>query len=355
MDPDDPIGDLTRVHGQNLDRTMAEHNAAGVQESASQKFYGGEPTTRIPDAALQAAHNSGVMMGRNKFLETVGNIERHPEFQANTEDLTPEARHQAAHNVTAQASADTSPQNKYREPGTGTWPNIQQAEESAIAGIEGRDPAHISGLPANDAKATSRVRESLYKNPPGGNVHEYGNQVSSAKVVAFRGAEIDQDSPDAYVVGDLHEGKSTLPGTSSSKAKAYMDPSTGKRVMHFPDQPDSHIEGMEQVTHNANGGKLALNNRAQQMQSDSKSTWHALNDLATRRALSARGLSRGVDYTDNSRPGAGGHLGSRAGAPWRRRGQPRQPVSRRPRLGGRRARRYTEAKRHRPQPGWDIR
>lgn len=292
-----PVGALEAVQSQALDRVMGEHAAAGVEESSSQMFYGGKPvSTRIPDPVLQKTHETEVTRGHDRFMEGVSKIVNHPEFKASTENLNEDQRQQAGVNLMAQSVADTSPQNKYRSPGTGKWPNVEQAEESAIAGIEGREAVYKTGLPPNHLKAAARVKESLYSGTPG-TVHQYGDLQTSAKTVAFRGAEASPNSPDAFKVSDVHEGGNSFPGLPISKSLAYKDDAAGKRVMHHADQPASHVAGMTPEFKGT--APVTGSSRVEDMLKESKGVFHSLNDYATRRALAARGLSRGENYADN--------------------------------------------------------
>jgi hypothetical protein len=60
--PRNPMRSLEDVQRQTLHRVIGEHAAAGVEENASQHFYGGGwPHSQIPDAAMAAAHEEGMM------------------------------------------------------------------------------------------------------------------------------------------------------------------------------------------------------------------------------------------------------------------------------------------------------
>jgi hypothetical protein len=294
---------LEDVQRQALHRVIGEHLAAGVDENASQHFYGGGwPHSDIPDPHLAAAHEEGMLAAHGRFLEGVDTITRHPAFQHATAGMSHRERTSAATNLMAQATADTSPNSRWRQ--GERWPNLEQAEESATAGVEGRSATFITGRIQNVEKAARRVGDMAEGIDDEGHTterfapHVYGNPRTSAKTVAFRGALVDPDAADAYKVSDVHEAGNALPGVSPSKALHYRD-SGGKRVAHYPDQPESHRRGLE-VELDKNGTKQDRGNaRAEDMLMKGASTVHALNDYATRRVLAAHGLSRGVNYADN--------------------------------------------------------
>jgi hypothetical protein len=299
---DNPVEELKRVQGQATDRVIGEHAAAGVEESNSQHFYGGAPVTSQV-GHLQATHNAGITAANDRFHEGASRLLHHPQFQAHTQGMTPQQQADHATGVMAQATADTSPNSKWRT--SKGWPNMEQAEESAAAGLEGRRGQagkpnavnggikFITGRVQNHEKAAERVAEMVQG---GGASHGYGDPITSPKTMAFRGALASPNSPDAYKVTDVHEAGVVLPGAGTDKGRRFTD-AGGKTVYHYDDQPDSHTEGLTPVM---KGGKQDVGNaRAENMLSDSRSTVHALNDYATRHALAERGLSRGVNYADN--------------------------------------------------------
>ena len=308
----DPVTELKHVQGQAIDRVIGEHAAAGVEESNSQHFYGGAPVTSDV-GHMQATHNAGITAANDRFHEGAQRLLQHPQFQARTAGMSEGDRAAHAVGTMAQATADTSPNSKWRT--SKGWPNMEQAEESATAGLEGRrgkapkegetagpDVVNggikfITGRVQNHQKAAERVDEMTRT---GQGSHEYGDHTTSPKTMAFRGALVDPNSPDAMKVTDVHEAGVVLPGADTSKSKMYRDP-TGERkgkVTVYPDQPASAAKGLEPVMRNPSTQEPG-NARAEQMLSDSRSTVHALNDYATRSALAERGLSRGVNYADN--------------------------------------------------------
>jgi hypothetical protein len=302
----DPIGELTRVQGQATDRVIGEHAAAGVEESNSQHFYGGAPVTSDV-GHMQAEHNAGITAANDRFHAGAQRLLQHPQFQARTAGMTDQERSDHALGTMAQATADTSPNSKWRT--AKGWPNMEQAEESATAGLEGRrgtagkpDAVNggikfVTGRVQNHAKAAERVDEMT---TTGQGSHAYGDHTTSPKTMAFRGALAQPNSPDAYKVTDVHEAGVVLPGANTSKSKMYRDP-TGERkgkIGVFPDEPASASKGLDPIMRNPSTQEPG-NARAEQMLSDSRSTVHALNDYATRSALTERGLSRGVNYADN--------------------------------------------------------
>jgi hypothetical protein len=300
---DHPVQELTRLQGMATDRVIGEHAAAGVEESNSQHFYGGAPVTSDV-GHMQATHNAGITAANDRFHAGAQRLLHHDQFQARTAGMSDQERSDHAIGTMAQATADTSPNSKWRT--SQGWPNMEQAEASAVGGLTGaRGTAgkpdavnggikFVTGRVQNHAKAADRVDEMTRT---GQGSHEYGDQVSAPKTIAFRGALAQPNSPDAYKVSDVHEAGVVLPGASTSKAKAYKGPG-GKKTLVYPDQPASASEGLEPIMKNPKTQE-AGNARAEDMLSQSRGTVHALNDYATRSALSERGLSRGVNYADN--------------------------------------------------------
>lgn len=316
-DPKDPMESLRESHRQALDHAIAQHIATGVHESSSQMFYGGSPTTEIPNEAMQQAHENGVMAARDRFSQGVRHLAMHPEFQSATPHLTHRERMHAATNIMAQTTADTSPNTKWRDrPGAKyEWPNMEQAEESATAAIEDREPKFISGRIGNVHKAALRTDEAIRSRNY--DVHQYGDPISAAKTVAFRGGLIDKDSPDAFRVHDVHDASINAPWLGTAKAHMHerLD-ENGERVGHkvavYEDTPKAQRRGLTPVTKEsgAQGGRVKQIpdwglSRPEAMLAEGRSTVHALNDLASRQVLSERGLSRGVNYADNQHTAQG--------------------------------------------------
>lgn len=303
----DPIGELKHVQGQAIDRVIGEHAAAGVEESNSQHFYGGAPVTSDV-GHMQATHNAGITAANDRFHQGAQRLLQHPQFQARTAGMSEQQRSDHAVGTMAQATADTSPNSKWRT--SKGWPNMEQAEASAVGGLtgargtEGKPNAvnggikFITGRVQNHEKAAERVDEMTRT---GQGSHAYGDHITSPKTMAFRGALAQPNSPDAYKVTDVHEAGVVLPGAGTDKGRRYTD-AAGKTVYHYDDQPDSHLAGLTPKMKTDAHGKVKQdmgNARAENMLSDSRSTVHALNDYATRHALSERGLSRGPNYADN--------------------------------------------------------
>lgn len=322
-DPKDPMESLRQVHRRAVDHAVAEHIAAGVHESSSQMFYGGSTTTDIPNnPEAQDAHESGVMAGRDRFSEGVRNLAMHPGFKQQTAHLSHRERMSAATNLMAQATADTSPNAKWRDrPGAKhPWPNMDQAEESAKAAVENRDPDFVTGRIDNIIKASDRVGGALDNKDY--DVHGYGDTTSAPKTVAFRGALVDKDSPDAFKVTDVHEASVVAPWLDTAKAHmhAHYDQNgvkEGSKVPVYKDTPKSQRRGLTPLTKTTGqqgGVKKKIPewglSRPEAMLTEGRSTVHALNDLATRQVLAERGLSRGVEYADNVHPAQGAAWGS---------------------------------------------
>jgi len=312
-DPKDPMESLRSVHRRALNHGIAQNIAAGVHESSSQRFYGGQVTTSDMDhdpGSLEA-HENGVMAANDRFHQGVQRIESHPDFASQTAHLSPRARHSAAVNVMAQATADTSPNTKWRDkPGAKwEWPNMQQAEASATAGIEGTTVPFISGRVQNHAKAAERVAQAMHTGDF--SVHQHGDPVTAPKTVAFRGALVDKDSPDAFEVSDVHDASiHVAPWLPTSKAHmhAKLDEDgqqVGHKVSVYEDTPKAKRRGLTPLTKEVSRVGKVIDipqwglSRPEAMLAEGRSTVHALNDLASRQVLTERGLSRGVNYADN--------------------------------------------------------
>lgn len=318
--PSNPTKSLREVQAAALDRVTAEHIAAGVHESSSQMFYGGSTTTNLPlgHDVEQKAHEEGVMGAASRFGQSVRDLAMHPDFKNRTPQLTHRERMHAATNLVAQAAADTSPQNKWRDKNSQNypWPNLDQADEVVKAAAEDRSVRHVQGRLANTYKAKNRADEAI--DTGNFDVHHYGENTTAtgrptagpAKTVAFRGALVDKDSPDAYKVSDVHEGSVVAPWLETAKSHKYerLDAS-GERVGHikevFPDTPKSQYAGMTKMTKQqvSNQGVREVpewgKSHVENMLAKGHGPVHALNDRATREVLSERGLSRGVNYADN--------------------------------------------------------
>jgi hypothetical protein len=311
-DPKDPMESLRNVQRRALDHVSAQHIAAGVNESSSQMFYGGHTTTDIPhDLGAQDAHEEGVGAARDRFSQGVRNLATHPDFVAQTPHLNHRERMHAATNAMAQATADTSPNTKWRDrPGAKyPWPNMDQAEEAVHSAIENRPPNFISGRIGNVHKAANRVGEAI--DTGNFDVHQYGDHVSAPKTVAFRGALVDKDSPDAYKVTDVHEASVVAPWLSTAKSHMHArfddeGEQVGHKVPVYEDTPKAKRAGLTKLTKTtgAQGGikkdvpEWGLS-RPEAMLTEGRSTVHALNDRATREVLAERGLSRSVNHADN--------------------------------------------------------
>ncbi|MDP9870411.1 MULTISPECIES: hypothetical protein [Streptosporangium] len=297
-DTRDPLKSLDRTHSVALDRVMAEHTQAGVNESSSQLFYGGRPTTRIP-GHLQKTHNEGVMAAYGRLEQAHASVLNHPQFQAATAHLPSDHAASVARAAVNQSVADTSPNSKWRQ--GSRWPNIEQAEESTVAAVEGRDPKFIAGRIQNVDKAHGRAKDALASADP--STHHFGNPKEAAKTVAFRGALADKDAADAYKVSDIHEASVIAPGLPTGKSLRYTS-SDGKAFSHYPDQPKSALKGAAPIVKEGKTSGRAGNqetgfSRPEQMLGEGKSYVHALNDRATRQVASRYGISRSVDHADN--------------------------------------------------------
>jgi hypothetical protein len=207
---------------------------------------------------------------------------------------------EAATSVMAQATADTSPNSKWRD-SNNRWPNIEQAEEAVRAGITGDEPRFISGRIQNNDKAAARTAEMVQSGVY--ETHEYGNPKNAAKTVAFRGALTDRDAADAFKVSDVHEASVIAPGLPTAKGKRYTA-KDGTKVTVHADAPKSASKGLQPIMEPAQGYRNGLKqqvglSRPEEMLAKGSSLVHTLNDRATREVLASHGLSRGVNYADN--------------------------------------------------------
>ena len=258
-----PMEHLTQNKTDQMYRHVARNNQAGVQESASQHFYGGAPvTTRIPDEQLQKTHTDAMTQGAGKLDEIRGEIKGHPTFQGATRHLSPAQQDQAAHAM-GKAVADTSPNLKYYQPlksGEVKWPNIESAQKGARAALEGGEPeSGGQGFMTSRRKA----RDSLQHMMTTGD-YDSGRATlaSSPKTSPFNGALVQPHSADAFTTDDVHESNSQFPGGGggtgrsrggpgqgfgASKSAVYRD-AAGTRAEHFPDEPASKVAGMTRQT-----------------------------------------------------------------------------------------------------------
>lgn len=319
-DPKDPLESVRNVQRRALDHVAAQHIAAGVNESSSQMFYGGHITTSAMDHDLESldTHEQGVMAAHNRLHQAARTLSDHPEFQKQTEHLSHRERQDAAFRLTAQATADTSPNTKWRDQksdGTDAkypWPNIQQAEAVTKTAVEGggRVP-FVSGRVQFHEMAKERVQDALdNKNY---DVHQYGE---SPKTVPFRGALVDKDAADSFKVTDVHEASVVAPWLGTAKAHMHerLDADgerVGSKVPVYEDTPKAQRRGLTPLTtfikksnKEEDIGKTKEVpdwglSRPEAMLAEGKGAVHALNDLATRQVLTERGLSRGVNYADN--------------------------------------------------------
>jgi hypothetical protein len=297
----DPMGSLRDTQARTLNRVIAEHLQAGVEESASQMFYGGRVNTAIPDQPeMEDAHFAGVHAANDRFRQGVHTVLNHPQFQEATQHLTPPERTKAATNMMAQGTSTTSPRSKWRV--NKHWPNIEDAEAGVVSGLTGKHPVTVksSGFPGNTLKAAGQVSEMVRQKDFG--VTQFQNpDMKAAKTGAFVGALVDRDATDAYKVADVHEASTMIPGAPTSKALKYTGGNKTGKTEVFPDQPKSDKRGL-QPAWKMLSNKLVPDHgssRAEAMLAKGGGVVHALNDRATREALTNSGLSRSVNHSDN--------------------------------------------------------
>lgn len=293
-----PIKALESVQMRNTFRVLSEHAAAGMSESASQKFYGGSINSKIPIQNFAETHEAAVLDSQRRFAQGVETIKNHPVFAERHEGLSDEAKDELARTKLASAIADTSPNTKYRE--NSKYPNIEQAEESTVAGMEGRTPRFIAGRKQNHPKAASNTERLSAEGVSA--IREFSE---TPKTGPFRSALIQHDSPDAFVVTDIHEGSQMLPHLSTTKGDEYeaLDASgnrVGKKALIHPGMKIP--EGMTPVIKTTETGKQKQSkgdSRVEVALSKGGGILHKINDYTTRKVNSALGISRGVNYADN--------------------------------------------------------
>lgn len=300
-DVKDPVGSLRSVQERNVRRVVAEHVAAGTEESASQLFYGGTPQTKLPEPFAEA-HRQSMMGAQERMREARTTLQTDPHFQTATAGASEEDKHLLARNVTASNVSDTSPNSKFRT--SKGWPNIEQAEEAGKAGLEGRKPTFISGRIQNNDKAAARTADAVRNQDPA--VDKFGDPKSAPKTIAFRNALIRHDSPDSYAVSDVMEGHQVFPGMTTSKGLNHREKSTdgtptGPMVAVHPDTPRSARKNLVPVLKPGAKGPVADTglSRVEEGLRDGKSYVHAINDHVHRQISADMGISRGENYADN--------------------------------------------------------
>lgn len=319
----DPMEHLVQNKTDQMYRHVARNNQAGVNESASQHFYGGAPvTTSIPDEHLQKTHTEAMNQGPGKLDEMRGEISNHPTFQGATRHLSAAQQDSASRAMAGKAIADTSPNLKYYQPlksGDTKWPNIESAQKGARAALEGGEPeSGGQGFMTSRKKA----RDSLQHMMTSGD-YDAGNMAISPKTSPFGGALVQPHSADAFTVDDVHESNSQFPGGSggtgrsrggdgqgftAAKSAVYRD-DAGTRVEHFADEPAAKVEGMTRQTETkktAKGpiqvGATATSRGEAMLNTGYEGVAHRANDYASRVSNAKLGISRSVNHADNVHP-----------------------------------------------------
>ena len=318
-----PMEHLVQNKTDQMYRHVARNNQAGVQENASQHFYGGAPvTTRISDEGPQKVHTDAMLQGPGKLDEMRDEIAAHPAFQGATRHMNPLQQDQAARAMAGKAIADTSPNLKYYQPlksGETNWPNIESARKGARAALEGGEPeTGGQGFMTSRRKARDSLQHMM-----GSGDYDSGNMAISPKTSPFGGALVQPHSADAFTVDDVHESNSQFPGGSggtgrsrggggqgfsAAKSAVYRD-SSGGRVEHYADEPAAKVEGMTRQTEikkTAKGpvevGATATSRGEAMLNTGYEGVAHRANDYAARMSNSNLGISRGVNYSDNVHP-----------------------------------------------------
>lgn len=292
---ENPVASLTDHVRRQTNRVLAEHVRAGTEESASQLFYGGSVKTEIPEnPALDSKHYTDMR-------RTPGELDRHTnEVAASTQlqEYMPGASHHerrsAARSMMIQATADTSPNSKYRE--NDTFPNLAQARESVDAAIDKRPAKFITGRTPNEEKASNRVGQML--DTGNHDIQGFGDPGSAPKTVAFKGALADHTSPDAFTVSDVHHASILTQGLSTAKSLMHRD-TNDKNVRVHADAPPGTRRGLTPRIKPGTDKVVKSLSRPEEMLDKGKPYVHALADRAQREVLTESGLSRGVHYADN--------------------------------------------------------
>lgn len=324
-DPSGPVESVRKTQMRNTLRALGEHAAAGTEESTSQLFYGGEPTTRINDEALAELHRNKMLETQKRFAESVGRISSSQQFVEATQGLDESRVPFYTRAVAANSTTRTSPNTKWRE--GDRWPNMNAADEATAAALEGREPdskMYAPSRPANVKRAVEETAEMVYNKTPRSALDKTRDDASrrAAPYVApktrdFGNALIDSGGPDSRAVADIMEGHQIAPWLSTQKSRVYelLDesgaratephPSTGRmrqvaKVEVHPGMrvPTGYTEALEVDKETGKSKPEKGRSEVEAMLAAGDSYVHSANDYATRRVNADLGVSRSVNHAD---------------------------------------------------------
>jgi len=330
--------DITGIQLRNMMRVMGEHAAAGVNENVSQHFYGGKPTADIPDPDLRAKRDSAHAEAQSVYQNMVINpIMESEQFRQSTAGMPQEEVEARGRYIGASSVSRTSPNTPFKR--GEKFPNLIAAREVFAAANEGREinTSNLSGSRPDNAKrgladmqdmlADASQRSTLTAKPhyskgateptylPDGTVRLEGT--AAPKTGPFLTAMSTPNSAEQYVVTDVMESQQMMPWLNSAKGFNFIDSdaSSGRPGVTVwqgrPGAPRGYVPKMRPEKDSAGNLKVddegnvvtkhePGNNEAEEMLSKGGGLVHALNDKASRNVNAAMGLSRGVNYSDNS-------------------------------------------------------
>lgn len=336
----------TSIQLRNMMRVLGEHTASGVSENVSQKFYGGTPSTHIPDPDLRSKRDAAHSEAQDAFEGLViFKVAEDPKFVASVSHLSTDDALDRARYIAAASVSRTSPNTPYKR--GQDFPNLRAAGEVVSASTEGRalDRSALAGSrPANAERgvpdissmiANPMVRSTLTEKPVLSKSGEPQvnpdftvkmKPTDAPKTGPFLTAMSTPDAADAYTVTDVMESQQMMPWLTSAKGKLYTysqpdeyaegGPKDGQKkppdVTVWGDRsvPRGFTPKLGPVLDSAGEPKLdndknpilkhlSGNNEAEAILAKGGALVHALNDKAARNVNAAMGISRGVNYADN--------------------------------------------------------
>lgn len=325
---DNPMRSLIKTQTRNTVRVLGEHAAAGTNESVSQLFYGGEPTTHIHDERLAKVHYDKMKETQRRFATTVDTAadamaagvpvkpnEKAAAWYANHgsavghTSTAEEKKDRRSLSMAALAAGDTSPNTKWMQ--GSDYPNLNAADEVLNAARENRDPhgpTFAPSRPDNVAKAHRRVRASMLDGEETAQAAKYGNPDTSPKTLDFRGALTNRNAPTARAVLDVMEGKQMFPAATTRKAVMHeiVDANgnrVGPKIAVHPNTvvPPGARPIVESVSEKTGKPKYEKgSSEVEELLNGSGVNYvHGANDFATRTINTLLGGSRGRNYADN--------------------------------------------------------
>lgn len=324
-DPAGPIESLRKTQMRHTVKALGEHAAAGTEESASQLFYGGDPTTQISNERLAKTHQQMMSETQARFSESVARVSNSTQFQNAMKKMDPSRIDSYARSVAANSTTRTSPNTKWRE--GEKWPNMAAGDEATAAALEGRAPVskvYAPSRPENVKRAVVETKNMVNDLTPRSALDKYKKDDArrAAPYVApktrdFGNALIDPNNADSRAVADIMEGHQISPWLHTKKSAVYelLDsagqraqephPNTGNmkdvaKVEVHPGMrvPKGFTPSMEVSEVSGKAKQEKGRSEVEAMLAEGDSFVHAANDYATRKVNSALGISRGVNYAD---------------------------------------------------------